>query len=111
MIDQKPEIVKKISDETDNILKSKNIEDALKLLVSGTGLQYQKLRNDFYIIKLKKEPQKEEEVPEKKNRFEGGEKTIDLYIGQKFCFSVGPFCFGGYHNCVLGGQTDYYTNR
>ena len=82
-VDQKPEIVKKISDETDNILKSKNIEDALKLLTSGTGLQYQKLRNDFYIIKLKKEPQKEEEVPEKKNRFEGGEKTIKGTVSQK----------------------------
>jgi len=71
----------KLKTDSDLILKSDDIEGALQKLTEGTDLQFEKLRNDYYIIKAKKETIKTN--PEKKNPSDEGEKIIKGKVSQK----------------------------
>jgi TonB-linked SusC/RagA family outer membrane protein len=74
-VNRKPDVEKKIGEEETNILKNKNVEEAINELTSLAGLQYVKLRDDYYIIKANKDVQTKE-LPEKKNIPPGNDKTI-----------------------------------
>ncbi len=58
-------IDKKLKAKSDQILKNVDIDGALKMLIEVTELQYEKLRDDYFIIKAKKQQKKTD--PEKKN--------------------------------------------
>jgi len=107
-ISQKEEIQKKISDNSEKILNSDNIDEALKLFTSGTNLQYEKLRDDFYIIKL--EEGATNVVPEKKNKFEGEKKKIKGNVTQKSDGSTLPGVNVFVKGTTIGVATDIDGN-
>ncbi len=72
-------IGKRIENSSDEILKSKTAEDALGLFVKGSNFQYEKLRDDYYVIKAKKETP----VPVKEKIDEGDGKKVKGKITSK----------------------------
>lgn len=104
----KSDIIKNNDNEANNILKSKNIDEALKLLTSDTQLQYEKLRNDYYIIKLKEGA--DETVPEKKKEYEGEEKVIKGTVTQKSDGSTLPGVNVFVKGTTIGVATDVDGN-
>jgi TonB-linked SusC/RagA family outer membrane protein len=98
----------KIENNSEKILESENIEGALDLLVEGTDLEYQKLRNDFYIIKLKKE--KPQSSPEKKNDFQQESVTIKGQVTQKTDGTTLPGVNVFVKGTIIGASTDIDGN-
>ncbi len=97
-----------ITQNTEKILNSKNADGALKQLTDGTHLQYEKLREDFFIIKIRKE--KKTTKPQEKAPEPDNEKTIKGRVSQKSTGETLPGVNVFVKGTTLGVATDIDGN-
>ena len=105
---QNKETLGTIKKNTKDILNSKNVDEALTLFISGSSMQFQKLRDDYYVIKIKK--QENPVPPQKKKSDEGDFKTIKGTVSQKSDNTTLPGVNVYVKGTTLGVATDIDGN-